>query len=231
MAAMALPTPFPFPHTPPHTGTTTASPRKATATHLHSQPPHALLSRQSPRPLAGPHTYPHLPHTSPHRYDDSESQEGRLEQRTDGMYVRYLPAPLLREVNIVDTPGTNVILDRQQRLTEEYVPRADLVLFVMSADRPFSESEVKFLEYIRQWKKKVWGMCGGRGDASSHSPAGCGGSVGGWGRVRAAHVGCRGRGEGDRAGRRRGRREERGARERGAVHMGGGVGEQAAGKL
>ena len=46
-------------------------------------------------------------------------------------------------MNIVDTPGTNVILERQQRLTEEYVPRADLVLFVMSADRPFSESEVR----------------------------------------------------------------------------------------
>lgn len=28
---------------------------------------------------------------------------------------------------MVDTPGTNVILGRQQRLTEEYVPRADLV--------------------------------------------------------------------------------------------------------
>ena len=52
-------------------------------------------------------------------------------------------------------PGTNVILDRQQRLTEEYVPRADLVLFVMSADRPFTESEVNFLKYIRQWGKKV----------------------------------------------------------------------------
>jgi len=39
--------------------------------------------------------------------------------------------------------GTNVILERQQRLTEEYVPRADLVLFVMSADRPFSDSEVR----------------------------------------------------------------------------------------
>ena len=33
----------------------------------------------------------------------------------------------LQEVNVVDTPGTNVILGRQQRLTEEYVPRADLV--------------------------------------------------------------------------------------------------------
>eukprot|EP00983_Pelagomonas_calceolata_P130124 1161662-Pelagomonas_calceolata.AAC.14 len=46
------------------------------------------------------------------------------------------------EMHIVDTPGTNVILERQQRLTEEYVPRADLVLFVMSVDRAFSESEV-----------------------------------------------------------------------------------------
>lgn len=45
-------------------------------------------------------------------------------------------------MNLVDTPGTNVILQRQQRLTEEFVPRADLVLFVLSADRPFTESEV-----------------------------------------------------------------------------------------
>ncbi|EFJ53019.1 hypothetical protein VOLCADRAFT_120148 [Volvox carteri f. nagariensis] len=79
----------------------------------------------------------------------------QLEQQADGLYVRYLPAKLLQDLSIVDTPGTNVILERQQRLTEEYVPRADLVLFVMSADRPFSESEVRFLEYIRQWQKKV----------------------------------------------------------------------------
>ena len=55
----------------------------------------------------------------------------------------------------MDTPGTNVILERQQRLTEEFVPRADLVLFVLSADRPMTESEVKFLSYIRKWGKKV----------------------------------------------------------------------------
>lgn len=65
------------------------------------------------------------------------------------LQVRRLGAALLRDVNVVDTPGTNVILERQQRLTEEYVPRADLVLFVMSADRPFTESEVDFLKYIR----------------------------------------------------------------------------------
>lgn len=49
---------------------------------------------------------------------------------------------LWNQMIIVDTPGTNVILQRQQRLTEEFVPRADLVLFVISADRPLTESEV-----------------------------------------------------------------------------------------
>lgn len=45
-------------------------------------------------------------------------------------------------MTIVDTPGTNVILQRQQRLTEEFVPRADLLVFVISADRPLTGSEV-----------------------------------------------------------------------------------------
>ena len=31
--------------------------------------------------------------------------EGRLEQQSDGLYARYLPAKLLQEMNIVDTPG------------------------------------------------------------------------------------------------------------------------------
>lgn len=46
-------------------------------------------------------------------------------------------------MTVVDTPGTNVILLRQQRLTEEFVPRADLLVFVISADRPLTGSEVR----------------------------------------------------------------------------------------
>lgn len=56
--------------------------------------------------------------------------------------LTYLLLYFLMQMNIVDTPGTNVILERQQRLTEEFVPRADLLLFVISADRPLTESEV-----------------------------------------------------------------------------------------
>ena len=92
--------------------------------------------------------------------DDDDADQGRVVREADGRFVRYLRpgsagAGLLREVNVVDTPGLNVVLERQERATEEYVPRADLVLFVMSADRPMTGSELRVLEYLRQWRKKV----------------------------------------------------------------------------
>jgi small GTP-binding protein len=68
---------------------------------------------------------------------------------------RTHPAEVLREINIVDTPGTNAIIRRHEELTREFVPRSDLVLFVTSADRPFTESERAFLEQIREWGKKI----------------------------------------------------------------------------
>ncbi|KAL8224889.1 hypothetical protein R6Q57_017446 [Mikania cordata] len=90
------------------------------------------------------------------RYSELDSNEQqRCERHPDGQYICYLDAPILEHMIIVDTPGTNVILQRQQRLTEEFLPRADLLLFVISADRPLTESEVTFLRYTQQWKKKV----------------------------------------------------------------------------
>jgi tRNA U34 5-carboxymethylaminomethyl modifying GTPase MnmE/TrmE len=66
-----------------------------------------------------------------------------------------IPLPLLKELNIVDTPGTNAIIRRHERLTDEFVPRSDLVLFVTSADHPLTESERQFLERILAWGKKI----------------------------------------------------------------------------
>jgi hypothetical protein len=65
------------------------------------------------------------------------------------------PADLLRDVHIVDTPGTNAIIREHEQLTAGFVPRSDLVLFVTSADRPFTETERAFLETIRDWGKKI----------------------------------------------------------------------------
>ncbi|OGO16952.1 MAG: hypothetical protein A2Z14_10240 [Chloroflexi bacterium RBG_16_48_8] len=72
----------------------------------------------------------------------------------DVRILRY-PADLLREIHIVDTPGTNAVLRRHEAIARDFVPRSDMVIFVTSADRPFTESERIFLENIRQWGKKI----------------------------------------------------------------------------
>ncbi len=76
------------------------------------------------------------------------------EESTSVVY-RTHPAPLLEDIALVDTPGTNAIVQRHQELTERFVPRADLLLFVTSSDRPFTESERRFLELIASWGRKV----------------------------------------------------------------------------
>jgi small GTP-binding protein len=77
-----------------------------------------------------------------------EVLEGGIEEIT-------APIDLLHQVTIVDTPGTNALEREHEAITDEYVPRADLVLFVTSADRPMTESERAFMERIRQWGKKL----------------------------------------------------------------------------
>jgi small GTP-binding protein len=72
-----------------------------------------------------------------------------------GLDVLTAPVEVLRGMAIVDTPGTNAVAREHEALTREFVPRSDLVLFVSSADRPFTESERAFLQAIREWGKKV----------------------------------------------------------------------------
>ncbi|MSP12395.1 MAG: GTP-binding protein [Chloroflexi bacterium] len=82
----------------------------------------------------------------------SEASERMVENE---IIIRTFPAEFLHQISVVDTPGTNSIVRRHQEISEEFVPRSDLVLFVTSADRPFTESERVFLEQVRAWGKKI----------------------------------------------------------------------------
>jgi small GTP-binding protein len=77
------------------------------------------------------------------------------EHRDGALLEVGYPLDLLRDLAIVDTPGTNAILREHEEITDRFVPRADLVLFVTSADRPFTETERSFMERIRAWGKKI----------------------------------------------------------------------------
>ncbi len=82
-----------------------------------------------------------------------ESQEHAVEN--ENTHVISAPVEMLKEISIVDTPGTNAIIREHEAITSQFVPRSDLVLFITSTDRPFTESERAFLERIREWGKKV----------------------------------------------------------------------------
>lgn len=76
-------------------------------------------------------------------------------ERSEHLHVLTAPVDFLREIAIVDTPGTNAVIREHEAITADFVPRADLVLFVTSADRPFTETERQFLAVIREWGKKI----------------------------------------------------------------------------
>ncbi len=83
------------------------------------------------------------------------AEEPTERDRRDGVLERGHPNEFLREIAIVDTPGTNAIIRHHEELSRGFVPRSDLVLFVTSADRPLTESERGYLELVRDWGKKV----------------------------------------------------------------------------
>ena len=67
-----------------------------------------------------------------------------------------LPVEILKEIAIVDTPGTNTISDHHQEITERFIPGSDLIVFVFEAKNPYRQSAWDFFDYIHgDWRKKI----------------------------------------------------------------------------
>jgi GTPase SAR1 family protein len=68
----------------------------------------------------------------------------------------YQPIDVLADIAIVDTPGTNTIVDHHQEITETFIPYSDLILFVFEAKNPYRQSSWEFFDYINaEWHRKV----------------------------------------------------------------------------
>ncbi|HZG38270.1 MAG TPA: dynamin family protein [Nodosilinea sp.] len=66
------------------------------------------------------------------------------------------PIPILRDISIVDTPGTNTVIAEHQIITERYIPNSDLTFFVLFAKNPYQKSAWDFLDFVSaEWRKKV----------------------------------------------------------------------------
>ncbi|PIY08759.1 MAG: GTP-binding protein [Flexibacter sp. CG_4_10_14_3_um_filter_32_15] len=67
-----------------------------------------------------------------------------------------LPVDILKEIAIVDTPGTNAISEGHQKITEDFIPSSDLIVFVFEAKNPYRQSSWSFFDFIHtDWRKKI----------------------------------------------------------------------------
>lgn len=84
---------------------------------------------------------------------------GEQEQVTEiNPYLKRItqPVEILKEIAIVDTPGTNTIVDHHQEITERFIPYSDLIVFVFEAKNPYRQSSWEFFDYINaEWHRKV----------------------------------------------------------------------------
>ncbi|MCF8237150.1 MAG: dynamin family protein [Saprospiraceae bacterium] len=84
---------------------------------------------------------------------------GETEEQTQiNPYLRIVkqPVDILKDFAIVDTPGTNTIVQHHQEITERFIPASDLIVFVFEAKNPYRQSSWEFLSFIRDdWRKKI----------------------------------------------------------------------------
>ena len=66
-------------------------------------------------------------------------------EATPMLEERYRPIEFLRDFNLIDTPGTNSIVQGHQEITERFIPCADLVLFVFPVSNPWGAATWDFI--------------------------------------------------------------------------------------
>lgn len=83
-------------------------------------------------------------------------EEEKIEEINPYLKNIYQPVEILREIAIVDTPGTNTIVDHHQEITERFIPHSDLIVFVFEAKNPYRQSSWEFFDYINEeWRRKI----------------------------------------------------------------------------
>lgn len=84
------------------------------------------------------------------------SQERFVQPMGPNLRKLGLPLEILKDISIVDTPGTNTVIQEHQIITERYIPNSDLTFFVLFGKNPYQKSAWDFLDFVSaEWRKKV----------------------------------------------------------------------------
>ena len=74
----------------------------------------------------------------------------------DGIVNISIPNTKFKNTYLVDTPGTNVTIEQHKKITEDFIPKADIIFFTIAAERAVTGSEYEFIKHLKdEWKKNI----------------------------------------------------------------------------
>jgi small GTP-binding protein len=85
----------------------------------------------------------------------AEASNPRNEKGVSHVEVTH-PAPILRDVVVIDTPGIGSTYRHNTEMTINFLRQCDAALFVISADPPITEIELEFLKDIESKVSKIF---------------------------------------------------------------------------
>ena len=78
------------------------------------------------------------------------------EKKVKHVEVSYPSGYLKDGVFIIDTPGVGSTFENNTEMTYNYLPRVDAALFLLAVDPPISQSEIAFLEDVKNSVEKIF---------------------------------------------------------------------------
>ena len=88
--------------------------------------------------------------------EDYVSEEKNPENEKGIDFVKiFHPAPILKNMLIVDTPGMGSVLPHNSETTKSFIPKIDAAIYVLSADIPISQTDIDFIKELKQEVPKI----------------------------------------------------------------------------
>jgi GTP-binding protein EngB required for normal cell division len=69
--------------------------------------------------------------------------------------IVYHPAPILKTITIIDTPGVGSSFEHNTDTTLQFLYKIDVAIFVLSADMPISKTDIEFLQQLYEQIKNI----------------------------------------------------------------------------
>lgn len=80
----------------------------------------------------------------------------KSEHLEEGIVTIEVPNKKLENTVLVDTPGTNVTIEQHKKITEDFIPKSDIIFFTIAAERAVTSSEYEFVKHLKdEWKKNI----------------------------------------------------------------------------